>query len=176
MKPITADQIRASLVNAGPDVAAEMTMPGLHEILWEHRDFLGWRDAKFPQRAYISYWRTPPAFADDAVDGSPHSDLITIVLRAPSGTPRSDRLGICALCGTQQPTRVVRLFTAPKAGPSGENGSTVGNYLCDDLSCSLTIRNATPHDLQSDFGAYTWRRIERLRARLDGFVGHVLVP
>ena len=169
MMPISEQRIREGLVNAGPEVAAEMTMPGLHEMLWEDRDFLGWRDPRAPQRGYISYWRTPPAFA-----GTGTADVVTILLRAPSGTPRADRLGICALCGTQQPARVVRLFTAPKAGPAGERGSSVGTYLCDDLSCSLTIRSARPHDLESDFDLATSRRIGRLRRKLDGFVGHVL--
>lgn len=166
MRPLTAQQIRSSLVNARPSVAAEMTLPGLHEIIWDRRDFLGWHDVQAPQRAYISYWRVPHPGADP--------QPTTILLRVPSGSPRADRLGMCAFCGTQAPARLVRLFTAPLAGPDGERGHTVGTYLCDDLCCSLTLRNTRPHDLQADLSGFIKRRVERLQTKLDGFVSTVV--
>ncbi len=201
MKPFTEAEIRASLINAGPDVAAQMTMPGLHEILWDSRDYLGWHDTRAPRQAYMTYWRqTNDANGIGAVDasaisqgshgsgttggsaaeagraGTPqHTTLTTILLRVPQSSARPDRLNICALCGTQQPASLVRLFTAPLTGESGRTGSTVGTYICDDFSCSLTIRNARPHDLQADFGGFIERRIDTLRTRLHGFVSNVFV-
>ncbi len=175
MKPMTEAIIRSSLINAGDDIAAQMTMPGLHEIMWESRDFLGWRDARAPQRAYLCYWREPPGATRVRADAtSGEATPVTLMLRVPNGRPRADRLAICALCGTQQPAQQVRLFTAPKSGPAGEAGSTVGTYLCDDFSCSLTIRATPAHELQADLGSHIQRRIERLRARLDGFAGYVI--
>ncbi|GAA5023101.1 hypothetical protein GCM10025734_79950 [Kitasatospora paranensis] len=34
----------------------------------------------------------------------------------------------------------VSLMVAPKAGRAGQQGNSVGLYLCSDLSCSLYVR------------------------------------
>ena len=57
MQPLTESDIRASLVNATSGDAARMTIPGLHETVWEDREYLGWRDPKAMQRGYIVLWR-----------------------------------------------------------------------------------------------------------------------
>ena len=33
-----------------------MTLPGLHETLWDDREFLGWRDATHPTKGYLVFW------------------------------------------------------------------------------------------------------------------------
>jgi hypothetical protein len=128
MKPITETQIRESFVNANPADLERLTLPGLHEVLWNEREFLGWRDAGAPQRGYIVHW------VDDAVVG--------IVVRATDAGLRAGIPAMCALCHTQQPSPQVRMFSAQRAGEPGRLGNTLGTYICDDLACSLMIRQA----------------------------------
>ena len=160
MQPLTESQLRESLVNAAPDVGEHMTLPGMHEVLWDQRDFFGWRDSRASHRAYLYHWR----------DERP----VGLLLRVAENRMRPGVLAICSLCGTQQPAGHVALFTAPLTGEAGRAGSTVGTYLCDDFSCSLTIRNSTVSDFQATTPELVRRRVEALRARLDGFVGRVL--
>jgi len=160
MQPLSETQLRASLVNATPDVGERMTLPGLHEIIWDQRDFLGWRDSRASHRAYLFSWR----------EGRP----VGLLLRAAENRMRPGVLAMCSLCGTQQPAGHVGLFTAPLSGEAGLQGSTVGTYLCDDFSCSLTIRNATVSEFQPSTPELVTRRVQSLRSRLDGFVARVL--
>jgi len=44
MKPLTAEEIRSSIVNASEAEIVAMPLPGLHEVLWDEREFLGWLD------------------------------------------------------------------------------------------------------------------------------------
>jgi hypothetical protein len=57
MKPMTELQIRASMVNAVPGEAERMPLPGLHEVVWADREYLGWRDPGSALRGYLVYWR-----------------------------------------------------------------------------------------------------------------------
>ena len=57
MQPLTEEQIRSSFVNV-PEVDAErVPMPGLHEVVWDEREYLGWHDARAPRRAYLTVWK-----------------------------------------------------------------------------------------------------------------------
>lgn len=38
------------------------------------------------------------------------------------------------------PTGGISLMVAPKAGKAGQQGNTVGTYMCSDLACSLYVR------------------------------------
>ncbi|MCU1437713.1 MAG: hypothetical protein JWP66_800 [Naasia sp.] len=161
MQPLTEDLIRASLVNATAGEAARMTLPGLHEVLWDEREYLGWRDSRTPQRAYIVHWR----------DGRP----VGMMLRAAENRMRRGAAAMCSLCQTPQPAGQVSLFSAPRAGESGRDGNTVGTYICGDLACSLTIRMTPPaYEMQPDPAVIVARRIETLRARLGAFTDTVL--
>ena len=42
MKPLTASEIRASFVNATRGEIDRVPMPGLHEVVWDDREYLGW--------------------------------------------------------------------------------------------------------------------------------------
>ncbi|CAN5147010.1 hypothetical protein BH11ACT5_BH11ACT5_05070 [soil metagenome] len=44
MKLLTPDDIRESFVNATKGEASRVPMPGLHDVIWEQREYLGWRD------------------------------------------------------------------------------------------------------------------------------------
>ena len=57
MKALTEADIRGSFVNARPDEALGMPLPGLHEMLWDEREYLGWRDPGSPQRGYVVSWQ-----------------------------------------------------------------------------------------------------------------------
>jgi hypothetical protein len=161
MKPVTREDIATSLVNMSPADIAVMSFPGLHETLWDEREFLGWRDAHHPRRGYLVFW------VGQSVRG-------IMVTAAPSAMP-AGKAAMCALCHTQQPAPQVSLFTAPKAGDEGARGNTVGTYLCSDLSCSAIIRMLP--DLPGsilDPAAALAAKGDSIRARLESFSNRVL--
>ena len=160
MKALTEAEIRDSLVNAAPGEAERMPLPGLHEVVWADREYLGWRDPGSPQRGYLVYWR-----GDEPVG---------IVLRA-SETRLQVGSAICSLCNTPQPAGQVTMFSAARAGEAGRAGNTVGTYICADLACSLLIRIAPPSfEWQPDPAEVVASRAAGLSSRLDGFAGRVL--
>jgi hypothetical protein len=159
MKPLTESDIRGSLVNAGPDEAERMPLPGLHEMVWDDREYLGWRDPSSPQRGYLVAWR----------DGSP----VGMVLRA-SGTRLQAGSAICSLCNTPQPASQVTMFTAARAGEAGRRGDSVGTYICADLACSLLIRMVPHLEMQPSPDELVATRAAGLTARLHAFTDRVL--
>lgn len=126
MKPLTREHIVASFVNMSEAELRIMSFPGLHETLWDEREFLGWRDAHHATRGYVVFW----------VDDQPRG----LMVRSAESSMPAGRSALCALCHTQQPAPQVSLFVAPKSGDEGARGNTVGTYLCADLSCSAMIR------------------------------------
>jgi hypothetical protein len=161
VKPLTEDDIRNSLVNASLGEAERIPLPGLHEVVWEDREFLGWRDARNPQRGYLAYWRG--------------DEPVCIVLRESEAGMARGIAAMCSLCHTPQPGHQVSLFTAPRAGEAGKDGNTVGTYICSDLACSIMIRIVPPaSDMQPDPAEIVARRSAGLAMRLDNFVGGVL--
>lgn len=160
MKPLTADDIRASFLNAPREVVERMTLPGLHEVLWDEREYLGWRDRRAPQRGYLVHW----------VDERP----VGLVLRASEFSLEHGISAQCSLCRIAQPSHQVTMFTAPKAGEAGLEGSTVGTYICDDLACSMLIRILpAPSPLQPDPAEVLERRSAGLTHRIRSFTERV---
>ena len=160
MLPLTAEQLRDSFVNAGSIDRDRIPLPGLHEVLWDDREFLGWRDGSTAHRGYLAYWRA------DRVVG--------IVLRA-AETRLAGGSAMCSLCQISQPAGQVRLFSALRAGDAGPAGDSVGAYICADLGCSLLIRIAphgSPWDPNPD--AVVADRGAGLLRRLDAFASRVL--
>jgi hypothetical protein len=163
MQPLTEDEIRASFVNASNDVVERMPVPGLHETVWEDREYLGWIDPTFAQRGYIVYWR----------DGKPFG----IVLRSASSSMSRGISAMCSLCRTHQPGSQVTLFTAPKAGKAGLNGNTIGTYICSDLACSTIIRIVPPpSSFLPNPAEVVGTRSSGLLTRLDSFTSELLKP
>jgi hypothetical protein len=154
VKPLTEEDIRSSLVNASPREIERMPIPGLHETLWEEREYLGWRDPQAAQLGYIVHWMNGQATG--------------IVVRAARGTLRPGIAAMCSFCHTPQPATQVRLFSAPRAGESGRNFNTIGTYICEDLACSLLIRIAPAHlnppELIATRGAALLRRVQNFTA------------
>lgn len=161
MKPLSSTDIRTSFVNATQGDLERMGLPGLHEAVWDAREYLGWRDPHSPQRGYLVFWS--------------HERPVGIVLRAATSRPSRGISAMCSLCRTPQPGDQVILFTAPKAGQAGRDGSTVGTYICADLRCSTIIRIAPPkYDMQPHPDDVIASKVAGLTERLDSFLGAVL--
>lgn len=161
MKPLTEADIRRSLANASDVEAERIPLPGLHEVVWDDREFLGWRDSRAPHRGYVAYWRG--------------DEPMCIALRESEVPMARGVAAMCSLCHTPQPGHQVSLFTAARAGDAGKDGNTVGTYICSDLACSIMIRIVPPpSDLQPDPAGVVARRAAGLARRLDSFVDGVL--
>lgn len=128
MRPVSESEIRASFVNCSKGEAKRLGLPsGMDDLRWDDLDFLGWREAGAPQRAYLVTER----------DG----DLLGIVLRVATGAARGfTARSMCSLCLTTHTSGGVSLMTAPRTGAAGRQGNSVGTYLCGDLDCSLYVR------------------------------------
>ena len=160
MKPLTRDQIVASLVNMSEADFRVMSFPGLHETLWDEREFLGWRDAHHPTKGYMVFW------VGDEARG--------LMVRSAESPMPAGRSALCALCHTQQPAPQVSLFVAPKTGEEGAKGNTVGTYLCADLSCSAMIRMVVEVPGARPAGDLLARKSDSIRQRLENFSRRVI--
>ncbi|MCT9007720.1 FBP domain-containing protein [Streptomyces rhizosphaerihabitans] len=126
MKPLTEQEIRAVFVNCTKGEAKRLSVPrDLADRPWGDLDYLGWRDPQAPERAYIVA----------ELDGGPKA----LQLRCPGTTSGQLRRSMCSMCVTTH-TGGVSLMVAPKAGKAGQQGNSVGAYLCSDLACSLYVR------------------------------------
>lgn len=163
MRPISESEIRASFVNCSKGEAARLGLPRDFADLenWADLDFLGWRDPGAPERGYLVAER--------------EARLVGIALRSGSGGGRGfTARSICTICKTTRTGGGVALMSARRAGESGRNGNTVGQYICADLACSLYVRGkkvsaGTLLDETLDQDA----RIVRVRKGLDVFLNRV---
>jgi hypothetical protein len=161
MRPVTEREIRASFVNCSKGEAKRLAVPrDLADRPWDDLDFLGWRDPSAPDRAYL--------VAESA------TGLVGVTLRRAT-PPSGARKSMCTLCLTTHSGDGVSLMTARKAGKAGQNGNSVGSYLCADLACSLYLRGkkdtepgARAHDsLPLD------QQVARTRTNLQAFLDRV---
>jgi hypothetical protein len=161
VQPIGADEIRRSFVNSSKSLVKAMTLPReFTELPWESLDYLGWRDPKAPNRAYLVVRRD--------------SGVIGIALNTQaSGKPRRGT-GLCDLCHSAHHVSDVALFAARRAGSAGRDGNTVGTYICADLACSLYLRGLRDLEVPQGETASPEVRAERLNSRVEGFVNRVL--
>lgn len=135
MKALTEQEIRAAFVNCSKGEARRLTVPrDLAGRPWEDLDFLGWRDPQSPERACLvaEAARLPGLPAAGA-------DLVAVTLRCPGPGPLQKKTSMCSLCLTSH-TGGVTLMVAPRAGKAGQQGNSVGDYICGDLACSLYVR------------------------------------
>ncbi|WP_406829991.1 FBP domain-containing protein [Pedococcus sp. KACC 23699] len=161
MQELTETEIRACFVNATKGESKRLALPkDLATLPWDDLDFLGWRDPAAPQRAYVV------ASTGGVTTG--------VALRLADSTAGRRRRNMCAVCLTTHPGDGVSLMTARKAGRSGQQGNSVGTYLCSDLACSLYVRglrSAGPGSrLQESLSLedQSERLVSRLQAFLDG--------
>jgi hypothetical protein len=126
VKPLTEPRIRAAFVNCSKGEARRLNVPrDLAEQPWADLDFLGWRDPRSPERAYLA------VELDDI--------LVALTLRCPGPSPLQKKSSMCSMCLTSH-TGGVTLMVAPRTGKAGQQGNTVGDYFCSDLACSLYVR------------------------------------
>jgi hypothetical protein len=157
VQPLTPAEIRASFVNASQGEAERVPMPGLHEVIWADREYLGWRDQQAHQRGYLVHW----------VDDRP----VGLVLRASEFSLQPGIAAMCSFCRITRRSDEVTLFSAPKAGQAGRDGNTLGTYICDDLACSHLIRILPP---SADSEAMLAARIDGLVSRVRGFTADIM--
>lgn len=163
MKPLTEQEIRTAFVNCTKGEAKRLTVPrDLAERPWEDLDFLGWRDPRAPERAYIA----------TELEGRP----VALALRSSAtGSASSQaRRSMCSLCLTTH-TGGVSLMVAPKAGKAGQQGNSVGAYICGDLACSLYLRgtkDAGPGARLHE-SLTLEEKIQRTAANLAAFIANV---
>lgn len=160
MRALTERDIRASFVNCTKGEATRLPVPrDLDGQPWEDLDFLGWRDAKAPERGYLVAER----------DGR----AVGVALRLATARHGHQRRSMCSLCLTTHTGGGVALMAARRAGRGTDS---VGLYVCADLRCSLYVRGmATP-----EFGERMEEslsvddQVERTRANLEAFLDRVL--
>lgn len=161
MSPLTEQQIRASFVNCSKGEAKRLNVPRqLADQPWDDLDFLGWRDPQSRTRAYLVAERA--------------GSLVGVVLRASDGSGGVPRKNLCTLCLTPHPAGGVVLLVAPRAGKAGQNGDSVGTYICADLRCSLYVRGRRvtamgklPESLTPE------QKVARLEENLEAFLRRV---
>ncbi len=159
MRALTEEEVRDAFVNAAPDELRVVALP--HDFVltdWDHLDFLAWRDPRTRGRGYLITER--------------EGRLTGVVLRVADGQSRA-RSAMCNLCHTMQPGDQVALFTARKAGVAGEQGDTVGTYMCADLSCHENVRLAMPL-APSEIRGSVDMKIDGTKRRTEAFVERVL--
>jgi hypothetical protein len=163
MRPVTEREIRASFVNCTKGQARRLAPPrDLATRPWEDLDFLGWRDPAAPARAYLV------AESGDR--------LVGVALRRAAPYAGQARRSMCSLCLTTHPGDGVALLTAPRAGRGGQQGNSVGAYICTDLACSLYLRgkkDAGPGGRLHE-SLTLEEQVARTTANLRGFLAKVL--
>lgn len=161
MNPLTEQEIRASFVNCSKGEAKRLNVVrGLDEQPWADLELLGWRDPQSRTRAYLV---------------APYGEGVRgIVLRASDSGTGVPRKNLCTLCLTPHAAGGVALLVAPRAGKAGQNGDSVGTYICADLQCSAYVRGRKvtsmgrlPESLTVE------QRVERLETNLAAFLGRV---
>jgi hypothetical protein len=162
MRAVTEPDIRASFVNCTKGEAKRLAVPrDLALRPWEDLDFLGWRDPSAPERTYL---------VAESGDG-----LVGVALRRAAPHARLVRRSMCSLCLTVHSGDGVSLMTARRAGRSGQQGNSVGAYLCTDLACSLYLRgrkSAGPGAMHETLTLE--ERVARATANLAGFLDKVV--
>ncbi|MFD1546096.1 FBP domain-containing protein [Nonomuraea guangzhouensis] len=163
MRVVSERDIRASLVNCTKGEAKRLAVPrDLAARPWDDLDFLGWRDPASPERAYL---------VAESGDG-----FVGVALRRAAPHAGHVRRSMCSFCLTMHTGDGVSLMTARRAGRTGQQGNSVGAYICTDLACSLYLRGKKEvgpggrlHESLT-----LEEQIERTAANLAGFLDKVV--
>jgi FBP C-terminal treble-clef zinc-finger len=161
VRPLTEQEIRAAFVNCSKGEAMRLHVPrDLAERPWDDLDFLGWRDPQAPGRAYL--------VAD--LGEAP----VAITLRSPAPVPGQKRTNLCSICLTSH-VGGVSLMVAPRAGKAGQQGNSVGAYICGDLACPLYTRGKkfTTTSTRLQEALTLEEKIGRNNANLTAFLARV---
>lgn len=163
MQPLTEAALRSSFVNASRREVREAILPDLTEIDWEKTDFVGWRDRKKDNTAYVVL----------EIDASPVGVRFT---RTPPSGPR--RRTLCAWCQDVVVANDVTMYVARRAGAPGRRGDTIGTLICTEFGCNGNVRRRpTLSEVGSadedDRIRLIERRISKLRDHATDFIRQV---
>ncbi|MCX5064110.1 FBP domain-containing protein [Streptomyces sp. NBC_00201] len=161
MEPLTEQEIRAAFVNCTKGEAKRLNIPrDLALQPWEDLDYLGWRDPQAPDRAYLVV----------ELEGRPRA----LAMRSSTAGSWQARRSMCSMCLTTH-SGGVSLMVAPKAGKAGQQGNSVGAYMCSDLACSLYVRGKRDAGIGARLHETVTleEKIERTVANVAAFVANV---
>lgn len=128
VQSVTTAQIRECFTNVSAQEIKTLTFPaGFDRLDWARLDYLGWRDPRARQRAYIVLHR------GDRLTGI----ILTTTARHDAGS----RAVMCTLCRFTQRFGEVSLFTAPTTSNRARIGSSVGTYICSELQCADNVNS-----------------------------------
>jgi hypothetical protein len=164
VNPLTEQEIRAAFVNCTKGEAKRLSVPrDLADRPWDDLDYLGWRDPQAPDRAYLV----------TALDGRPRA----LALRCSSPASWQMRRSMCSMCLTAH-AGGVSLMVAQKAGKAGQQGNSVGAYICSDLACSLYVRDKKDAGVGARLqeSLTLEEKIQRTVANVAAFIAKVSVP
>lgn len=162
MESLTPQEIRESFVNCSRADAAELPLPpGLHEVDWARREYLGWRDPRLPQRGYVVI--------------PTENGVVGIVLRASEASMRSHMPTMCGWCQDVHLVRDVYFWSARRAGEAGRKGDTVGALVCGSFECTENVRRTPPpHYVGFDADRVVEDQIQGLGERVRRFAQAVV--
>lgn len=166
MRAITEGDLRSCFVNCSKGEAKRLNLPkDFAQSPWDDLDFLGWRDPKAPDRAYLV-----------AETGGRLTGIALRFASAPGKARGFNSTSMCSFCQTVHTGGGVSLMSARRGGEAGKQGNTVGQYLCTDLACSLYVRGRKQTLLGDghDDGVPLEEKVARIRANLDAFVASVV--
>ncbi|MEW2353158.1 FBP domain-containing protein [Spirillospora sp. NPDC029432] len=166
MQAITERDLRSCFVNCSKGDARRLSLPkDFAESPWDDLDFLGWRDEKAPDRAYLV-----------AETGGRLTGIALRLASAPGRARGFNSSSLCSVCQTVHTGGGVALMSARRSGEAGKQGNTVGRYLCADLACSLYVRGKKQTLLGNgrDDGFPLEEKVARIKANLDAFVASVV--
>jgi hypothetical protein len=158
VEPLTEQEIRAAFVNCSKGEAKRLHVPrDLARQPWDDLDFLGWRDPQAPDRGYLV----------TDLGGR----LVAVTLRCPAPVPGQKRANMCSICLTSH-VGGVNLMVAPRTGKAGQQGNSVGAYICGDLACPLYTRGKkfTSSSTRLQERLTLEEKVERNNANLAAFL------
>ncbi|EPD91612.1 hypothetical protein HMPREF1486_04571 [Streptomyces sp. HPH0547] len=162
MRPMTREEVRGAFVNPDP-TAKKIRLPAwFDDVPWHQIDYLGWRDLRAPQLAYLV------TEADDQALG-------VLLRQAPNRAELESRAVMCDLCRSSRRFNEVSRFTARRPSrDKRERLNVLGLLLCTDLDCAVKV-SAKP--IRQGFGLEDGDRVEErregLRARTVAFIRSV---
>jgi hypothetical protein len=163
MRPVTANDIRASLVNCSKGEAKRLALPReFPDLPWDDLDFLGWRDRSGSDRGCIVA----------EVDGVLTGVQVRCVPAPAAGRLTSARSTMCSLCLTTRPGGGVTLMAAARRQ---KRDDSVGIRICADLDCSLYLRGlkSPPSGSRIAETLTVEEKAARLRENLEAFLAKV---
>ncbi|GLF98834.1 FBP domain-containing protein [Streptomyces yaizuensis] len=129
MRPMTRDEVRGAIVNLESTENKVRLPTWFDDVRWDRVDYLGWRDLRSPQRAYLV-----------TEDGGQASGVL--LRQAPNDAAHGSRAMMCDLCRFTRRFNEVSLFTARRPSrDKRERLNTVGLLLCTDLDCAVKLHS-----------------------------------